>query len=130
MWTCPKCKQTVEDDFEVCWKCGTSKDGVEDPAFEQERGSDGAEISAGDETEGAPSDKEPETAAAVRRQGCFSSAVLSIAAILSLVGCVGAVVGGLWLLYHNRSLEGLVGAPLAFIYQAAMFLVFTRVQRI
>ena len=130
MWTCPKCKQKVEDDFEVCWKCGTSKDGVEDPTFEQERSSDSAETPPGNETEGTPSDTEPETAAAARRQGCFSSAVLSIAAILSLVGCVGAVVGGLWLLYQNRLLEALVGSPLAFIYQAAMFLVFTRVQRI
>ena len=50
--------------------------------------------------------------------------------MLSLAGCVVALVGGLWLLSQNRLLEGFVGAPLAFVYQAAMFLVFTRVQRI
>ena len=33
MWTCQKCNETHEDSFEACWKCGTSKDGVEDPSF-------------------------------------------------------------------------------------------------
>ncbi len=33
MWTCPKCRQTLEDNFEVCWACGTSMDGVENPRF-------------------------------------------------------------------------------------------------
>ncbi len=33
MWTCPKCAAKVDDQFEVCWKCGTSPDGVGDPHF-------------------------------------------------------------------------------------------------
>lgn len=33
MWVCQKCHERHEDSFEVCWKCGTSKAGVEDPAF-------------------------------------------------------------------------------------------------
>lgn len=33
MWTCPKCQSQVDPSFEVCWKCGTSQDGVEDPSF-------------------------------------------------------------------------------------------------
>lgn len=33
MWRCGKCGETVESSFDVCWNCGTSKDGVEDPAF-------------------------------------------------------------------------------------------------
>jgi hypothetical protein len=33
MWTCPKCKSTVDGKFEVCWSCGTSREGVEDPTF-------------------------------------------------------------------------------------------------
>lgn len=32
-WLCPKCRSRVEDSFEVCWSCGTTRDGVEDPAF-------------------------------------------------------------------------------------------------
>jgi hypothetical protein len=33
MWRCGKCGETVESSFDACWNCGTSKDGVEDPAF-------------------------------------------------------------------------------------------------
>jgi hypothetical protein len=33
MWICPKCATKVDDDFEVCWKCGTSITGQEDPSF-------------------------------------------------------------------------------------------------
>ncbi|MFO0952922.1 MAG: hypothetical protein U0835_17580 [Isosphaeraceae bacterium] len=33
MWHCPKCQTSLTDDFEVCWSCGTTIDGVEDPTF-------------------------------------------------------------------------------------------------
>ena len=33
MWECRKCHEQHEDSFEVCWNCGTSKGGVEDPNF-------------------------------------------------------------------------------------------------
>ena len=33
MWTCPKCSTKVDPSFEVCWQCGTTADGVEDPTF-------------------------------------------------------------------------------------------------
>ena len=33
MWTCPKCHSKVDASFDVCWQCGTSTDGVEDPSF-------------------------------------------------------------------------------------------------
>jgi hypothetical protein len=33
MWNCPKCRAKVDDSFEICWSCGTSHDGEEDPAF-------------------------------------------------------------------------------------------------
>jgi pentatricopeptide repeat protein len=33
MWSCPKCASTVDDGFAVCWNCGTSKQGEEDPNF-------------------------------------------------------------------------------------------------
>jgi hypothetical protein len=33
MWTCPKCHAAVDDQFEVCWQCGTNQQGVEDPTF-------------------------------------------------------------------------------------------------
>jgi hypothetical protein len=33
MWTCPKCRARIDDSFEVCWSCGTSPGGEEDPTF-------------------------------------------------------------------------------------------------
>ena len=33
MRSCPKCSAKVDNSFEVCWSCGTSRDGEEDPAF-------------------------------------------------------------------------------------------------
>jgi hypothetical protein len=33
MWTCPKCRTKVDESFEVCWSCGTTSGGVEDPSF-------------------------------------------------------------------------------------------------
>ena len=33
MWQCVKCDQDVEENFFVCWNCGTSRDGTEDPDF-------------------------------------------------------------------------------------------------
>ncbi|APW59495.1 DUF2007 domain-containing protein [Paludisphaera borealis] len=33
MWRCPKCRSRIDDSFEVCWSCGTTPDGVEDPSF-------------------------------------------------------------------------------------------------
>jgi hypothetical protein len=33
MWECAKCREKLEDGFDVCWNCGTSKEGLEDPDF-------------------------------------------------------------------------------------------------
>ena len=34
MWLCSKCSESVDDNFDACWKCGTSWDGVENPDFQ------------------------------------------------------------------------------------------------
>src|SRR5262249_35829644 len=33
MWTCPKCRSKVDNSFDLCWSCGTTRDGIEDPTF-------------------------------------------------------------------------------------------------
>ena len=33
MWACPKCQSKVDDSSEICWSCGTSSRGEEDPTF-------------------------------------------------------------------------------------------------
>lgn len=34
MWTCGNCGEAVEDTFDLCWKCGTSNEGIKDPSFQ------------------------------------------------------------------------------------------------
>lgn len=36
MWTCSNCGEALEGDFDICWKCGTSKVGIQDPQFTSE----------------------------------------------------------------------------------------------
>lgn len=33
MWNCPKCVERLDDDFDLCWQCGTDREGNEDAAF-------------------------------------------------------------------------------------------------
>ena len=33
MWNCPKCDESLDDTFAVCWQCGTDHNGQEDPDF-------------------------------------------------------------------------------------------------
>ena len=49
MWHCPKCHSRVDDSFDVCWSCGTTPDGIEDPNF----------VTA-DEADPIPDEKVPE----------------------------------------------------------------------
>jgi hypothetical protein len=41
MWSCPSCGAKVDNSFEVCWSCGTSRDGEADPAFVRADDDDG-----------------------------------------------------------------------------------------
>ena len=36
VWSCPKCSETIDDGFVVCWRCGTDQHGKEDPQFPSE----------------------------------------------------------------------------------------------
>ena len=37
MWTCSKCREKIEDEFDVCWSCGTTRDGNANPEFVPEQ---------------------------------------------------------------------------------------------
>ncbi len=34
MWKCLKCREKLNDSFDLCWNCGTLRDGTEDPTFQ------------------------------------------------------------------------------------------------
>ncbi len=33
-WNCSRCREEIEDYLEVCWSCGTGRDGTVDPEFQ------------------------------------------------------------------------------------------------
>jgi hypothetical protein len=35
MWECPRCHESVESSFDLCWNGGTTKEGVVDPGFQR-----------------------------------------------------------------------------------------------
>jgi len=78
-WTCPRCGQSVPRDFEVCWNCGTSHDGVPNPDFSKEPSSGDNDHPCEEET--------PEQAAAANQPArqcpkCGSSKVIPNTRIL------------------------------------------------
>ena len=44
MWLCLKCGERIEDQFEVCWNCGTSPTGVQYPTFRRVDKGDGTRV--------------------------------------------------------------------------------------
>jgi hypothetical protein len=32
-WRCPNCREVVEHNFDICWKCGTDREGIKDLEF-------------------------------------------------------------------------------------------------
>ena len=41
MWSCPKCGESIEDNFDACWNCGTGQDGTAPAPWQPEpRGSE------------------------------------------------------------------------------------------
>jgi hypothetical protein len=37
MWRCPRCNEVVDDQFDMCWNCGTNQDGTASAGFDPER---------------------------------------------------------------------------------------------
>jgi hypothetical protein len=33
MWHCVKCREKIQQNFDICWNCGTTRDGTENPSF-------------------------------------------------------------------------------------------------
>jgi len=38
MWKCPSCGENLEDTFDLCWSCGTTREGTVDPNFHDPEG--------------------------------------------------------------------------------------------
>src|SRR5262249_37875869 len=80
MWQCVKCREQVEDDFDVCWNCGTARDGTEDPDFRKAEDVPAAALAGAERPADTgppasePAPEAPETPKAVTCPICGSSA--------------------------------------------------------
>lgn len=102
MWGCPKCHERHEDSYDVCWKCGTSRTGVEDPGFQTADQIDPASLEqpAGPSIEGlAPASPREATWGAGREAYEFSpgqnEVIAGLASNMKIVGVISLVGGGL-----------------------------------
>jgi hypothetical protein len=105
MWECSKCRERHEDFFEVCWKCGTSKTGVEDPGFRTADQIDPASLEQPASLsieELAPATEGEDTSEAGREAYEFSpgqnEVIAGLASNMKLVGVVSLIGGGLLVL--------------------------------
>jgi len=69
MWQCRKCYEQHEDSVEICWNCGTSKEGVEDPTFRKaDEGDQAGEARVDDADATSKADAESVTVPKSRRR--------------------------------------------------------------
>ena len=117
MWTCSKCKATLEDPFDSCWFCGTKRDGTP-PAHPPP--ADPPPINPPP----TPTTDEPGSTPATPTNGCGSAFVKGGCGCLVLFAIIGVLavlagaqvhvdVGGLILLFI---IGGLIGLVVLFIY--------------
>jgi hypothetical protein len=78
-WKCQGCGQAVPGSFEVCWNCGTSRDGTPDPNFCKESALGDDEPWEADATEQPANAGEPEREC----RACGSAKVIPDAIILN-----------------------------------------------
>jgi hypothetical protein len=99
MWTCPKCNETVEDDFCVCWNCGTAQDGSLDPEFHQVDTETAqvlsARATAASEAESSDND--------IDETGVIFKGMFFAIRFLSFACCLAAVIKAIqfWIVFHT-----------------------------
>ena len=97
MWACPKCKETIEAQFDTCWQCGTKRDGT--PA---------------NRANPEPAPAEPATTsgggAAFAKGGCGCLVVFVVLAFLAVLlgGHVRADIRGLLFIFFSGGFVGLL----------------------
>ena len=85
MWRCDQCGADGEDHFEVCWRCGVPRDGL-DPGPE-----------APSQEPGPPLPREDETTPAVKRcPACDAELEERGAFLVHTGGSVPSAIFGLW----------------------------------
>lgn len=86
MWGCPNCNESVEDDFDICWNCGSTREGtiVANFARESDKQSAGSESVAEPSLEAGSGMTRRELAALVCKT--LALVMFAQAAFLSITG--------------------------------------------
>jgi hypothetical protein len=98
MWTCPKCGEKVEGQFDSCWSCGTKRDGTPPAKPPQEA------------TGPSPTAPSTNSSSAFLKGGCGCLVVFAALAFIAVLlgGHAHANVGGVVLLFVIGGILGLV----------------------
>ena len=98
MWTCPKCNETIDDQFDTCWKCAGRRDATDPGQTPPQPAS------------AAPTDTSSGAGAAFVKGGCGCLVIFIGLAFLAVLfgGHAHADLGGLILLFVIGGVIGLV----------------------
>jgi hypothetical protein len=127
MWKCPDCEELIEDNFDICWNCGTHMDGTRDGSFQREPVTpDVQDPSVGGVLQ-QPRDNLPRVGIAYSP---FADFALLTGQGCALLGCAGAVIFGISCLASYNWIWAIFLAPISFFLSLANFVVFARVRRL
>lgn len=97
MWTCPKCQESIEDQFDTCWKCAGRRDGTDSAQSTTQISQTSPPAASGGGT-------------AFVKGGCGCLVIFAGLAFLSVLfgGHAHADIGGLILLFVIGGVIGLI----------------------
>jgi hypothetical protein len=90
MWSCKKCRERIEASFAVCWNCGTSKDGIEDPSFQRAGAEEETGIVTDLPAQSQPAEREPQRPPLSECPRCGARKVIPGVRVLDRDGDYGA----------------------------------------
>ncbi|MFC1758765.1 hypothetical protein ACFL2H_08360 [Planctomycetota bacterium] len=128
MWSCPNCKQSNEDSFGTCRNCSSSKSGDPDDRFQ---GADDVSIDTLQDPIKQLDAVQKELARRSFRPWSLRRICLQFARVISVLGCVGIVIGFLFSVGTmpdgTSALLYFAACVCSFVYSAAMYFVFSHV---
>lgn len=136
MWNCSRCNEAIPDNFDICWHCGTHRDGTASQEFQMAY-CPKCNGEMGQEDVVCPHcgyDFPPERELEQRRIGIeysvWADIALAIGTVVAGFSCLGSAIGSLVAVITGQFVQGLVIGPVGFFLSLAMLVVFLRVRKL